>query len=256
MTQGPLEIGLRLPLLVREERLTSRPDACRVLYISDIHLRPSRSRHLAQQVLDTAKRAAPHVILLGGDLVDRASEADQLRSLVEQLCRIGPVCSIGGNHDLAVGIEIVRSAVEQGGGRWVHHDSVRFHVRGREIGVAGPESKEICEGHVRILCAHNPRVWKAARNGLFDLVLAGHLHGCQSVAFRYRDRLYPGAWFYPYNYLNNEYDGARLIVSRGASDRSNRASREVIACSRVGASGTSGGSPSHRYTTCDRSSQP
>ena len=233
MTQRLLEIGLQSPLHVRTERLTSRPDACRVLYVSDVHLRPSRSQHLSQQVIDAAHGADPHLILFGGDLVDRASEADHLQRLVEQLCEHAPVCSIGGNHDQVVGIEIVRRAVEQGGGRWIHRDVVRFRHRGREIGIAGPESDTVCRGDVRILCAHNPRVWKSARNERYDVVLAGHLHGCQFVAFNYCDRLYPGAWFYPYNYLNDERDGARLIVSRGASDLIPvrwRCPREVVLC--------------------------
>ena len=35
---GPLEIGLTEALHVREERLTERRDACRLLYISDIQV--------------------------------------------------------------------------------------------------------------------------------------------------------------------------------------------------------------------------
>ena len=47
-----LEVGLRHALHVREERLSPRPDACRLLYVSDIHLRNGRSDTLCRQVLE------------------------------------------------------------------------------------------------------------------------------------------------------------------------------------------------------------
>ena len=67
-----LEVGLRHALHVREERLSTRPDACRLLYVSDIHLRNGRSDTLCRQVLDAVTRCTPDVVLLGGDLVDVA----------------------------------------------------------------------------------------------------------------------------------------------------------------------------------------
>ena len=83
---GPLEIGLNAPLHVREERLSSCPNACRLMYVSDIHLRGGRSGHLAMQVVDAVRRCDANVVLLGGDLVDNSSELGSLRAMVEQ-CR-------------------------------------------------------------------------------------------------------------------------------------------------------------------------
>ncbi len=48
----PIEAGLRRPLVVRHERIRQTPDACRLLYISDVHLRAGRSEMLSEQVLD------------------------------------------------------------------------------------------------------------------------------------------------------------------------------------------------------------
>jgi hypothetical protein len=64
-------------------------------------------------------------------------------------------------------------------------------------------------------------------------VLAGHLHGCQLVAFEFRDRLYPGAIFYPYCYLTHQCGSTTLVVSRGVSDLIPvrwRCPREVVLC--------------------------
>ena len=82
---GALEIGLRRALYVREERLSTRYDACRLLYVSDIHLRNGRSETLRRQVLDAVVRCDPDVVLLGGDLVDRSSALGGVSELVRKL---------------------------------------------------------------------------------------------------------------------------------------------------------------------------
>jgi predicted MPP superfamily phosphohydrolase len=64
-------------------------------------------------------------------------------------------------------------------------------------------------------------------------VLAGHLHGCQMVAFEYRDRLFPGALFYQHCFIRSRCGPARLVVSRGVSDLVPvrwRCPREVVLC--------------------------
>lgn len=203
------------------------------MYVSDIHLRPRRSEQLADQIIEATEECQPHAILLGGDLVDRRCELDKLSELVCELRSKAPVYAIGGNHDWHTGFSLVRKAVESGGGRWIHDDVVSFEHEARTISVCGPESRTELKADVRILCAHYPQVWRAARTGGFDLVLAGHLHGCQAVAFEYRDRLFPGAIFYPYCYLSHQPGTTRLVVSRGVSDLIPirwRCPREVVLC--------------------------
>jgi uncharacterized protein len=228
-----LEVGLGQTLHVREERLSARTDACRLLYVSDIHLRNGRSDTLCRQVLDSAARCNPDVVLLGGDLVDRPSELSKLRDLVARLCEAARVLAIGGNHDRRIGLDRVRAAVVHGGGQWIHDGSARVMHGGRVIAVSGPESAEHADGHVRVLCAHNPRIWKTSRHAGYDLVLAGHLHGCQLVGWEYGDRLFPGAIFYPYCFLSHQVGPARLVVSRGVSDLLPirwKCPREVVLC--------------------------
>ena len=235
---GVLEIGLRHALHVREERLSEREDSCRLLYVSDIHLRNGRSDLLCRQVLEAARATRPQAILLGGDLLDRASELGKLTELIRTLDQVAPVLAIGGNHDRHIGLDRVREAVMNGGGHWIHDRVALVTYRGRVIAVAGPESRgpenaAIVDGHVRILCAHNPSIWKASRHIGYDLVLAGHLHGCQMVAFEYKDRLFPGALFYPYCFIRRLFGSTRLIVSRGVSDLIPirwRCPREVVLC--------------------------
>jgi uncharacterized protein len=228
-----LTIGLNGALHVREERLSLRGDACRLMYVSDLHLRRSRSRRLCRQVIESARSTGVDVLLLGGDLVDGRAELGELRDLVATLCEIAPVFAVGGNHDGRVGMNRVGDAVVRGGGKWIHDSAVRITHGSRVIAVFGPDSPTSSEGDVQVLCAHNPRVWKTAREQGYDLVLAGHLHGCQVVAFEYRNRLYPGALFYPYCYLSHQHGSTRLVVSRGVSDLVPirwRCPREVVLC--------------------------
>jgi hypothetical protein len=228
-----LEIGLNRALHVREERLSARPDACRLLYVSDIHLRPDRSERLCRQVLDAAMRCRPDVVLLGGDLADRHSELGTLSELVGRLGEVAPVLAVGGNHDRRIGMDRVRDAVVRGGGDWIHSGIARVTHGGRAIAVSGPENTAHVDGQVRVLCAHDPRIWKTSRQAGYHLVLAGHLHGCQVVAWEYRDRLFPGAIFFPYCFSSRRSDSTRLVVSRGVSDLVPirfRCPREVVLC--------------------------
>ncbi len=233
MFAGPLIIGLNGALHVREERLATRSDACRLMYVSDIHLRRNRSDHLCRQVIASARSSEIDALLLGGDLVDGATELGKLCDLVGALGEVAPVLAVGGNHDRHVGMERVRDAVVDGGGQWIQASSARIACGCRSIIVSGPDAVSLPPGDVQVLCAHNPRIWKTARGRGYDLVLAGHLHGCQVVAFEYRDRLFPGALFYPYCYLRHQAGATRLVVSRGVSDLVPirwRCPREVVLC--------------------------
>jgi predicted MPP superfamily phosphohydrolase len=220
-------------LHVREERISTRHDACRLLYVSDIHLRDGRSDTLCRQVVDAVSACNPDVVLLGGDLVDCATELGRLSDLVGRLREVASVLAIGGNHDEQIGMNRVREAVEHAGGRWIHDGTARLTHGERLITVSGPDALARADGHVRVLCAHNPRIWKSLRHAGYDLVLAGHLHGCQIVAWEYRDRLFPGAILYPYCFLSHHRGSTRLVVSRGVSDLVPirwRCPREVVLC--------------------------
>jgi predicted MPP superfamily phosphohydrolase len=226
-------IGLNGTLHIREERLSIRPDACRLMYVSDIHLRRTRCDNLCRQVIESARCSNIDALLLGGDLVDGPEELDKLGDLVGALCEVAPVFAVGGNHDRHVGINRVRDAIVSGGGQWIHAGVAHIRHGSRVIAVSGPETVYLPDGDFQVLCAHDPRVWKTARQHGYDLVLAGHLHGCQVVAFEYRGRLFPGAIFYPYCFLRHQHGSTRLVVSRGVSDLVPirwRCPREVVLC--------------------------
>jgi predicted MPP superfamily phosphohydrolase len=212
------EIGLRAPLEIREEVIGEGDRSCRIAYVSDIHLRKGRSRWISGQVIDALERSAPDLILLGGDLVDQASETDHLVSLVARARGIASVLAVPGNHDISVGKACVRSAVEAGGGTWIEGKTARFIHEDRVFAISGTGAGPASAATANILCTHHPRignkVWKAG----FDLALAGHLHGCQCVLFESAGLLFPGAFFYPDNRMCRRRGKTRLVISRGCSD--------------------------------------
>ena len=231
---GPLEIGLSRALHVREERLSARHDACRLLYVSDIHLRNGRSDTLCRQVLDAVTRCNPDVVLLGGDLVDRPSELSKLSDLVGRLREVAPVLAIGGNHDQRIGMNRVREAVVHGGGQWIHDGIARVTHGGRVIAVSGPDSRAArrwaCPRPVRAQPANledvPPRRLRPRPGRAPAWLPAGR-------AANIGDRLFPGAIFYPYCFLSHQRGSTRLVVSRGVSDLVPirwRCPREVVLC--------------------------
>ena len=173
---------------------------------------------LSDQIVYALGQARPDIILLGGDLVDQASELGELQLLLGRMLEIAPVFAIPGNHDVAVGETLVRETAQAAGVRWIAGLTEDFDHQGRVLAISGPGAKPSGTADVRILCAHNPRIWKSIGSAGFDLVLAGHLHGCQAVLFEAGGRLYPGALFYPHNHIRQSRNGSRLVVGMGCSD--------------------------------------
>lgn len=228
-----LTLGWNHPLAVREELLKREGATCRLAFVSDIHLRRGRSDMLASQVIDALERSQPDVILLGGDLLDHASELAKLEQLLKRMTELAPVFAVPGNHDVAVGTDRVRAVAENAGVTWIENTCVEFRHGGRVFAFCGTGASSVAAADVRVLCAHHPRVWRKAVRGGFDLVLAGHLHGCQVVCCEVGGLLFPGALFYPHNYLRKIRGASKLVVSRGCNDlipiRWN-CPREIVLC--------------------------
>jgi hypothetical protein len=211
--------------LVREESLpwfSARQDPYRILYASDLHLTVGNAWKLTSQLAQAAYEAKPHLVLLGGDLVDQVQALPGLTECVRALSAFAPLASVGGNHDGALGMAKVCKAVEKGGGLWLGRESYSFQVGDKKVRVDGflkpTEERASARADARILCSHFPDPFpRAARRG-YRLVLAGHLHGCQFVFWRRQGKLYPGAWFYRWNGLRFQDGHCSLVMSRGVSD--------------------------------------
>jgi uncharacterized protein len=223
-----VEFGSLGPLFVRREAVhlgLARP--LLILYASDLHLGHWWTRCVPNQLRRAARETRPDLILLGGDLVDNAQAIPLLRSCVRALGALAPVHAVPGNHDRRAGITSVRDGVLAARGNWLPDQSLDRPVRIDAVVDPKPSDRP------RLLCAHYPNDFPAARAAGYAVVLAGHLHGGQCVVAKRRGRLYPAAWIHRWHGLRFAEDGSVMFVSRGAGDsfpfRFN-CPREVILC--------------------------
>jgi uncharacterized protein len=223
-----LEFGSFRPLLVRREAVhlgLARP-LC-LLYASDLHLGHWWTRRVPEQLLRAAGETRPDLILLGGDLADNAEALSLLGACVGALGELAPVQAVPGNHDRRADIVNVRATVLAAGGHWLPDRPLEHGIR--IDGTIDP----IPSDSPRLLCAHYPSDFPAARTAGYRVVLAGHLHGGQCVLATRQGRLYPAAWVHRWHGLHFVEDSSEMFVSRGCGDtfpfRFN-CPREVILC--------------------------
>ncbi len=207
------EFGLHRPLLIRRERIELGL-GLRLLYASDLHLRPIQAHLVGRELLLTAQAQRPDAILLGGDLADGRQSLPCLQHLIAELRKVAPVGAVPGNHDALLGIGSVRTAVLDAGALWLEDGPMRVG----ELSIVGRLEDGPLTPRPWLLCAHYPTAFPTARRLGARAVLAGHLHGWQIVWGQWGEYLLPGALLSRWNGLRFERDGCTLLVSRGMTD--------------------------------------
>ena len=166
----------------------------RIAHLSDFHLGfPSRGERAVERAVEWAAERKPELTVITGDLLSRPSAEPRLRTLLEQ---VPGSFAVLGNHDFATSRDPFSkpSAVSDLGSTTVLFDEARIvELRGRRVqivgvdprsyrrGTARPERLADPETDLRILLCHFPNVIDKLQPGVFDLVLAGHLHAGQIV---------------------------------------------------------------------------
>jgi uncharacterized protein len=133
----------------------------------------------------------PDLTLISGDLLSRKRGEPQLRKVLARL----PSCyAVFGNHDYAITKDPFAQRVELTDLAPAHvlaDKGATLELRGRTVqivgvdprsyraGTARPERFADATAELRILLCHFPQVIDRLQPGVFDLVLAGHLHGGQ-----------------------------------------------------------------------------
>jgi uncharacterized protein len=164
----------------------------RIAHLSDFHLGfPSRGEHAVHRAVHWVAAREPDLTLITGDLLSRPSAEPRLRRLLGELPNAFAVL---GNHDFAITRDPFSkpSAVLELGSTELLLDEARtIELRGRRVQVVGvdprtyrrgraqPERLADPDADLRILLCHFPNVIDKLPAGVFDLVLAGHLHGGQ-----------------------------------------------------------------------------
>jgi len=208
-------------------------DGFRIAHLSDIH--GSSYGENNQRLLSVLEEEAPRLIVITGDLVDEKHGPETVRTLLEQLTELAPVCYVTGNHEWAAGcVPELMELLDETGVTALRNEYISLTLGAERIVLAGvddpngyadqkrPETllAEIreTEGEVfTILLNHRPdepeRHWDAG----CDLVLAGHVHGGLVRLPKLGGLVAPGRVFLP-PYTKGVYEaasGAKLLVSAG-----------------------------------------
>jgi predicted MPP superfamily phosphohydrolase len=182
------ELEVELPGLPKEL------DGLRIAHLSDFHFGvPSPGIGAAWQAALWARERRPDLVALTGDLLTHPRGEALLRRLVRALPE--PTLAVLGNHDVAISRDpqARRSDLRELEPATLLRDEGRMlELRGRSVWVAGSDPRLIVRGRpkvdpntlareadLRILLCHYPRVLEHLEPGLFDLVLAGHMHDGQ-----------------------------------------------------------------------------
>jgi predicted MPP superfamily phosphohydrolase len=167
-------------------------DGLRIAHLSDFHLGfPSRGTRAVERAVAWVEERQPELVLVTGDLLSRRSGEARLRGLLARL----PHCyAVLGNHDLAISRDPFSQAAELYDlepATLLEDDARTLELRGRKVQIVGVDPRSYRRGRarperladpaadLRILLCHFPGVIDRLRPGVFDLVLAGHLHAGQ-----------------------------------------------------------------------------
>jgi predicted MPP superfamily phosphohydrolase len=180
--------------------LPAELEGLRIAHLSDFHLGfPSRGERAVHRAVRWAAAREPDLTVITGDLLSRPSAEPRLRRLVGAL---PSAYAVLGNHDFALSRDpfSTPSAVFELGRTKVLLDQAEtVELRGRQVqivgvdprsyrlGAARPERLADPAADLRILLCHFPNVVDKLPAGVFDLVLAGHLHAGQ-IALPYGRR--------------------------------------------------------------------
>jgi uncharacterized protein len=167
-------------------------DGLRIAHLSDFHLGfPSRSSVAIERAIDWVEERQPDLTLVSGDLLSRPAGEERLRALLARLPRCYAVL---GNHDFAHTRDPFSHPVklfDLEPATLLGDESRTIELRGRTVQIVGvdprsyrrkrahPERFADPDADLRILLCHFPDVVDRLPPGLFDLVLAGHLHAGQ-----------------------------------------------------------------------------
>lgn len=212
-----LEIGYNHSFEIRRETVFADcEERFRILYFSDLHFN-KYSAPICKKLILTIEELNPSVVLIGGDLADSKNGLIYLDDLLQSLSQRENVFVVAGNHDYFLGIEHIKNCIIKNNISWLEKDSTEIKIKNTSVHIAGNSIQEVkSNADFSLLFLHKPINIEESNH--YDLVLAGHLHGCQFVFWEYDNALFPGKFFYKWNLLKKKIVNTSFFISKGLGD--------------------------------------
>lgn len=196
-------------------------------------------------LLAQLEKAAPDLILLGGDILDDALPYKKGLEFLNAVGKAYPCYFVSGNHEYWTGeIDAIKTLVRDYGVTILEGDCVSVCVNEQHINLCGADdpasigtSATLAQvasawqasdrADFTLLLSHRPELIDHYLAFDFDLILAGHTHGGQwRIPGLLNGLLAPNQGFFP-KYAGGLYrfDNTSFIVSRGLARESTRVPR-------------------------------
>jgi hypothetical protein len=210
------ELGVERPVLGKQRY--------RIAHLTDLHLEGFGRRE--ERMVELVRDAKPHVILLGGDLVNAREGVGALDRLLRQLQAIAPVYGVGGHTDAKF---VTKEACRRAGVPFLEDESVRVPGEGRGLRLVGQQVyplrplRELLRGlsddAYTVFLHHSPDAVDELRarepGQRVDLFLCGHTHGGQVCLPFWGAILTFSRHHKAYERGRYDVDGVPMYVNRG-----------------------------------------
>jgi predicted MPP superfamily phosphohydrolase len=207
-------------------------DGTRIVFLADIHAGHMVSSAHVNRILDKALALKPDIIILGGDYVeDRREGADIFYPAAARLKAPLGVYAVLGNHDaFGYGTQTAIDGLAIDGIRLLDNTSTVVSRGGSTITLSGIEDWGTGHANVAsaavgvspqefaVLVSHNPDALAEqlpGTPGIYDLALAGHLHGGQVTLFGLWAPLVPSEFGNKYRTGWHDIGGTPTLVTNG-----------------------------------------
>lgn len=212
-------------LTVTSPEIPETLSGARIVHLSDLH-----GKDFGERLIDRVRAAAPDLIVVTGDLIDRST--DDLAPALRQMAAcaaLAPTYYVTGNHEaVSPRWGTLREGLIKAGVTVLEDERAVLELRGEAVSLAGLHDpafggftaqavSALCpEDAFAILLAHRPERLDDYAAGGADLVFSGHAHGGQFRIPGLGGLVAPGQDFFP-AYTSGLYrqDGTVMAVSRG-----------------------------------------
>lgn len=185
-------------------------DGIKIMHISDLQLKGGLQKN-EMKIIELANRIKPEIIVLTGDFIEVPYAIDPMMEFIDKLPKV-KIYGVLGNWDhwTNISVDEWKKAFAAHNAILLMNECVSVKLNLASLTLAGVDdpstqharlieaSSKCSDNGLRVLLSHAPIIFEEPEIENFDLVLAGHCHGGQIVAFGKPLWLPPGCGKYLY----------------------------------------------------------